>query len=235
MNKHYYHFISTHTVSGLWTLAAERRSRAGRRCGSSARCLPELKHVCHYLQAGYVSSPSCRQVILPGRPLWISLRDTSSCLLRWSGASCRSWSQCISQSGCCCRSWWSWRFRLPQSSIRRVNEWRGCVNMVTGTETLCQWRACCESEASPLLLDWTPGLCLQLVPYFPICLPRRSTSWRSERRRFYQLRIRRWQWWTGSCGFWKKQKWCMNTFATWYSTLQKCLATTFFLFWSLTS
>lgn len=60
-----------------------------------------------------------------------------------------------------------------------------------------------------------PGLCLQLVSYFQICLQQQSTSWRTEQTLSYQLQIPRWRWLTGSWGFWEIngawQRWMYST------------------------
>lgn len=48
------------------------------------------------------ASPETRRATSPA--------GMSSCSRRWCGSAYRSRSRCTSQSGCCCRSWWFWRF-----------------------------------------------------------------------------------------------------------------------------
>lgn len=46
-------------------------------------------------------------------------------------------------------------------------------------------------KAVPQLLDWKPGLCLQLESCCQICLQQQSTSSHIEQTQFYQLQIHR--------------------------------------------
>lgn len=65
------------------------------------------------------SNPYPRTV--PETQPWTSPVSKSSCWPRWYDASCRTGFQCISRSGCCCHSWWSWRFRGPEIQSFQVN------------------------------------------------------------------------------------------------------------------
>lgn len=125
-----------------------------------------MEQACQYLGVDIwvLLLSSWNSVILPEKPLWISLKGTSSCLHRRSGASCQSWSLCISQNDCCCHSWLSLHFQLPDRKSpcwNFHNDMRRLALNYTLTDTVLKHcplykriLVCCESGAPAPLTSY---------------------------------------------------------------------------------